>query len=261
MKVGRQCRDCLITIHKKCEDKFSAENICTHEPAPAKPNQLSTYSDDDLKTLVNIEINNDIPMITTDEIETIPVKLTDDLVVPRTTTANRLSTKAAAAFSVLDSTARRSFRAFGNKSSNQITTPTSLDPSLSSTAELSKSDESLNNSLVPPTKKSPTTNPPAPIPPPVQTSSKLANAASSAYSKLREFKSKKTPATSETNPVRKTRSPSDSSKVFKSFYINQCLYLAPNENIPEADLRDIISVKIQNVQLNPYFCFLEMFIR
>ena len=205
MKVGRQCRDCFVTIHKKCEEKYNTENICTHEPIHPKPNSLASPSEDDLKSLVNIEINNNIPIITTDEIETVPLKLNDELVVNRTTTANRLQTKAAAAFSVLDSTARRSFRAFGHKSSNQIAIP-----SLSTTSELSKSDESLNNASPSPIKKSPITNPP---PPPVQTSSKLVNAASSAYSKLREFKSKRSPATSESNPVKKNRLPSDAGRI------------------------------------------------
>jgi hypothetical protein len=215
MKVGRQCRDCLVTIHKKCEDKYNTENICTHEPIHLKLNPIASPSEDDLKSLVNIEINNNIPVVTSDEIETVPVKLNDELVVNRTTTANRLQTKAAAAFSVLDSTARRSFRAFGHKSSNQIATPP-----LSTTSELSKSDESLNNASPSSTKKSPTTNPPPPPPPPppVQSSSKLVNAASSAYSKLREFKSKRTPATSESNPVKKNRIPSDTGRILNDLF-------------------------------------------
>jgi len=180
--------------------------------------------------MVNIEINttNNIPVVTTDEIETIPVKLNDELVVNRatppttttTTTANRLSTKAAAAFSALDSTARKSFRAFGNKSSHQIA-PSTLS---TTTTELSKSDESLNNPIINSTKKTPTPNPSAPPHPPVHTSSKIANAASSAYSKLREFKSKRLPATtttttSETSSINKTRSSSDIGKIL-IMYLN-----------------------------------------
>lgn len=236
MKSGRQCRDCLITIHKKCEEKFNTETICTHEPVHLRTNQISSPSDDDLKNLVNIEINDVIPVpptITTDSIETTPIKNNYEMVsmptnnrtiatptiiaTPPTTatTANRLSTKAAAAFSALDSTARRSFRAFGNKNVNPTTTittaptTTSLTPSLSSTTELSKSDESLSNSSTISTKKPTITNPN------VHTSSKLANAASSAYSKFREFKTKRLPVTTETNPIKKTRSTSDSSEIFK----------------------------------------------
>jgi len=221
MKSGRQCRDCLITIHRKCEEKFNAENICTHEPVHLKSNQISSPSDDDLKNLVNIElndVNNTIPIITTDSVDSIPIKNNYELVsvvnnnriMATPTTAHRFSTKAAAAFSVLDSTARRSFRAFGNKNINPITP--SLPASISSASELSKSDESLSNSSISSTRK------PSIINPPVQTSSKLANAASSAYSKLREFKSKRLPITSETNPVRKTRSPSDSSEIIKDLF-------------------------------------------
>ncbi|CAF3640251.1 unnamed protein product [Adineta steineri] len=249
MKSGRQCRDCLMTIHKKCEEKFSADTICTHDPNHVKTHPISTTSDDDLKNLVNIEISDSSippPNILMDNIESISIKSTPDIILtsnpnnnnrstlaattttpatptttPTTTTtaANRLSTKAAAAFSALDSTARRSFRgAFGNKNSNQTTT--NLVPSLSATSELSKSDESLSSSSPLPTKKPITTNVPVHAP------SKIASAASSAYSKIREFKSKRLPATQETNPVKKTRSPSDSE---------------PNETNPEADLRQIIT--------------------
>jgi hypothetical protein len=219
MKSGRQCRDCLVTIHKKCEEKFSIETLCTHEPIHSKSAPIplpSVASDDDLKNIVNIEMPDNTPNITTpttDDIETNVIKNNDlSTSIPinnRTTTANRLSTKAAAAFSALDSTARRSFRgAFGNKHPNQpiTTTTANLSPTLSSTSELSKSDESLHNPSIVPTKKPLTTNPP------VHTSSKLANAASSAYSKFREFKSRRLPATPETNPVKKSRLPSDTGK-------------------------------------------------
>jgi hypothetical protein len=162
--------------------------------------------------MVNIEMTENLPSTTpTEDLETNLIKTNDTVLsIPhnnRVTTANRLSTKAAAAFSVLDSTARRSFRAFGNKNFNQpITTNSNL--SLSTTSELSKSDESLNIPPIIPTKKPSISNPP------VQTSSKLANAASSAYSKLREFKSKRLPVTSETNPIKKSRLPSDTGKIF-----------------------------------------------
>lgn len=240
MKSGRQCRDCLQTIHRKCEDKFTSETTCPHEPLQAKLIHILTPSDDDLKSIVNIELNtnnNNTPIITTtDEIEANLLKSnesTPNLLVnsnfQRSTTANRLQTKAAAAFSVLDSTARRSFRAFGNKNTHSpaptISTASSsanLSPNLSTGSELSKSDESLHNATVTSTKK-PTTNTPSPS----QTSSKLANAASSAYSKLREFKSKRLPAsTTDNETVRKSRLPSESTL---------------NETILETDLRDIIT--------------------
>lgn len=230
MKSGRQCRDCLQTIHRKCEDKFVSDTTCPHEPIQAKLVHISSPSDEDLKSIVNIELNtnnNNTPVITTtDEIEANLLKSNESTPIStansnfqRSTTANRLHTKAAAAFSVLDSTARRSFRAFGNKQVNSPTTtlPTvssaaNLSPNLSTGSELSKSDESLHNSAVTSTKKT-TTNTPSPS----QTSSKLANAASSAYSKLREFKSKRLPATAtiatpDNQTARKSRLPSDSSK-------------------------------------------------
>jgi hypothetical protein len=229
MKSGRQCRDCHITIHKKCEEKFNSENICTREPVHVKLNPILSPSDDDLKNMVNIELTdgNNTPTIitTTDEIETNIVKPTELLVsIPTntrptppatitttTTTANRLHTKAAAAFSALDSTARRSFRAFGHRHLNQQSPSptTSLAPSLVSTSELSTSDESLHNPSI---KKPPVT------PSPVPTSSKLVNAASSAYSKLRELKSKRLSVQPETNPVRKHRLPSDTSKFLSSLF-------------------------------------------
>ncbi|UJR28537.1 hypothetical protein I4U23_009773 [Adineta vaga] len=238
MKSGRQCRDCLISIHKKCEERINVETVCSHEPIHLKPIQVTTPSDDDLKNLVNIEFSDTntaySPNITvTDNVESMPIKnnyelvsipnITSNRITPTVatppTTANRISSKAAAALSAIDSTARRSFRgAFGNKNLNQpIAT---LTPGLSTTSELSKSDESLSSASPTTMKKLTVTNPP------VHTSSKLANAASSAYSRLREFKSKRLPATTETNVIKKNRPPLDS---------------ISSENIPEADLRDIIT--------------------
>jgi len=240
MKSGRQCRDCLQTIHKKCEDKFISDTTCPHEPIQAKLVHISSPSDEDFKNIVNIELNmnsNNTPVITTtDEIEANLLKSNESTPISttnsnfqRSTAANRLHTKAAAAFSVLDSTARRSFRAFGNKQANSPATTTlpsvssaaSLSPSISAGSELSKSDESLHNSAVTSTKKTA-----ANTPSPSQTSSKLANAASSAYSKLREFKSKRLPttttiATPDNQTVRKSRLPSDSSKTQRSSSISQ----------------------------------------
>lgn len=219
MKYGRQCRDCLATIHKKCEEKYNIDTICTHEPSPVKPTPTSATSEDDIKNIVHIEMPENTPAIslpaTIDEVEGNPIKHNDSSIslpnINRSTTATRLSTKAAAALSVLDSTARRSFRAFGHKNPNHLTTttPTNLSPNLSTASELSISDESLHNS----TKKPSTTTTTH-----VQTSSKIANVASSAYSKLRDFKSKRLPNTSEVNPIRKHRVPSDTSKILSQLF-------------------------------------------
>ena len=236
MKSGRQCRDCHVTIHKKCEEKFNSENICTHEPIDIKLNSLHSPSDDDLKSIVHIELtnNNTTPIITTtDEMDNNLTKSFElsmsspsyirpaSIVAPSptlatTTTATRIQSKAAAAFSALDSTARRSFRAFGNKNLQPPVSATYVPNStsnLSVSSELSVSDESLQNSSPSLTKKATATSSP-----PVQTSSKLAHVASSAYSKLREFKSKRSSAATETNPVRKSRLSSDNSKILSHIF-------------------------------------------
>lgn len=87
MKAGRQCRDCLITVHKKCEDKFNIENICTHEPV--RP--ISSISEDDNASL------------STDDTDS------------RTTTTPHLS-------KAVDSVVRRSFRGLRKKIVNQTST-------------------------------------------------------------------------------------------------------------------------------------------
>ncbi|CAF2131775.1 unnamed protein product [Rotaria magnacalcarata] len=279
MKTGRQCRDCQIAIHKKCEDKINAEVKCTREPIRLKTNQTTTAPDEDMKSSIMVE--SDISsVLAADDTDSIPIKTNYELIpspnvnrtttissatstptttatvaittttaiaaaaaattttttIPVTTTAaaavatpttstivlpttaHRLSTKAAAAFSVLDSTARRSFRAFGNRNLNSTTV--SFGPNIGTTSELSKSDESINDPSNIPTAKLSIVNSPIPA------SSKLANAASSAYSRFREFKSKRLPAASESNPMKKA--PSTTSSI-------------TNENIAEADLRDIIT--------------------
>lgn len=233
MKSGRQCRDCHVTIHKKCEDKFNSENTCTHEPIDIKSTSIPSPSDDDLKGIVNIDLinNNTTPIITTtDDMESNLTKSIElsmshpnyirpalaptpisSPTVTAPTTATRIQSKAAAAFSALDSTARRSFRAFGNKNLQPPVSATSIPNStsnLSTSSELSVSDESLQISSPSLAKKAT-----AASPPPVQTSSKLANVASSAYSKLREFKSKRTAAATDPNAVRKSRLSSDNSKI------------------------------------------------
>ncbi|CAF3220753.1 unnamed protein product [Rotaria socialis] len=277
MKIGRQCRDCQIAIHKKCEDKINAEIKCTREPIGLKTNQTTTAPDEDMRSSIIVE--SDIgPVLAADDTDSITIKNNYELIpspnvnrtttmtsatstptttatvaittttaiaaaaattIPATTTApapapaatttttsaivlpttaHRLSTKAAAAFSVLDSTARRSFRAFGNRNLNS--TAVSFGPNIGTTSELSKSDESINDPSNIPTAKVSIVNSP------IHASSKLANAASSAYSRFREFKSKRLPSASEINPMKKA--PSTTSSI-------------PNENIAEADLRDIIT--------------------
>ncbi|CAF1364920.1 unnamed protein product [Adineta ricciae] len=249
MKSGRHCRDCLINIHKKCEDRCNTENPCPHVPVPAKSIQISSAADDDSKSILNIELpdanttNSPATTPVADNIDSVVVRNNFELISApdaamnnRTTTlatppttVHRLSTKAAAAFSVIDSTARRSFRgAFGNKNLNHPAA--SISPSLSATSELSKSDESLSNAST--ISGSSSTKISAAIPA-VQTSSKLANAASSAYSRLREFKSRRLPAataaaatTVETLPTKKTSTSSGSMH---------------SEIVPEVDMREVIS--------------------
>ena len=106
------------------------------------------------------------------------------------------STKSAAvaAFSMLDSSARRSFRGFANRNTNQTTNLT--------LSELSKNDEEDNNSS-PYTENRRLSNPS------IHASSTLVNAASIAYHKLLEFKTKRLPLSPTLEP-RKTRSSSGS---------------------------------------------------
>jgi hypothetical protein len=171
MKAGRLCRNCSVTVHKKCEDKFNSENICTHEHVQPKSTGLE----------------DDHSMISTDDI---------DSQAP----TYRFSTKAAAtaAISAIDSTARRSFRGFVQKQNSQTSTFTLL--------ELSKNDELDYNSSPSLEKRFIST-------PPIQKSSKIANAASSAYSKLREFKTRRAQVPSPLE-ARKPRSSSESSTDF-----------------------------------------------
>jgi len=154
MTTGRQCRNCLKTVHKKCEEKYSNKNICT----------------------ISEDNNNSVDDI-------------DSISNTNQTTGSRFTKTLAAvtAFSVLDSTARRSLRGFGNRNANQISTP----------SELSKNDEDNNSS--PYTEKQRIYNLSN------QASSVIANAASTAYNKLLEFKTKRL-ALPPTLEPRKTRS-------------------------------------------------------
>ena len=201
MKAGRLCRNCSVSVHKKCEEKYSNENICIPEPVQTK----SAGIEDD-----SITISNDD---------------TDSRAV-----TNRYPTKAAAAaaaaFSKLDSTARRSFRGFGHKHNDQTPTIT--------LSELSKVVESDSNPSPSLQKRNISTPPP-------QTSSKLASAASSAYSKIREFKTRRLNASPTVEP-RKSRSSSDLSTGFFIFYLIYFFFVAAYQNIAEDDLQDIITV-------------------
>jgi hypothetical protein len=148
MKTGRQCANCLITVHKKCQEKFNNENICLHVPISTKSNIPE----------------DETSMTSTDDIDA------------QTTTTDRFST------------ARRTFRKLRNRNLNETSQP-----------ELSKNDDSS-----PHTEKRQ----------PVQTSSKFVNAASSAYSKLREFKTKRTTA----SDLKQRRSSLDSSTRLPFFF-------------------------------------------
>ncbi|CAF2410288.1 unnamed protein product [Rotaria sp. Silwood2] len=205
-KTGRQCRNCSMTIHKKCENKLNNEHTCTHESIHLK----SKESED----------NHSI--ISTDNIDS-----TSNMNQTTTTKSHSsLTTEAAAAFSIFDSTSTRSFRTLINKNLNSIPT-------------LILSNDQLDNNSSSYTEKQLVKNLPIP------TSSKLINAASLAYSKLFEFRTKRIPL-SLTLETKKKRSPSDLST---DFFIVYCIknsiiifvFLAAHENISEDDLQDIIT--------------------
>jgi len=228
MKTGRQCRECQVTIHRKCEDKFNANNVCSHESINAKSNLISPMGDEDLKSLNQLEMHSGSSAATTpteENADSISLKNSYEIVSMPTnarpvapTTANRLTTKAAAALSVLDSTARRSLRALGQKNAN-------LTANLSTATEFSKSDESLSQASV--VSSGSTVSKGTTVSGSPASSSKLVNAASSAYSKIREFKSKRTPnTTAETNSTSKSRTSVETK---------------PTETISESDLRGAIS--------------------
>ncbi len=154
MKTGRQCRDCLITVHQKCEVKFNPKNICTHEPTIV----------DDEKSLLSI-----------DDIDSGNVKH--------------------------ESLRHRSFRRFRKINVDQ----TSESPAL----ELSKNEDSDHS-----VEKRVTTSQPT------HRSSKIVSAASSAYSKFREFKTKR----SSTSESKKSRLSQDLSIDFCVQILNLYLF-------------------------------------
>lgn len=166
MKNGRQCRDCLMSVHKKCEKKFNLETICTHDRKRSK----------------SLALDDDDFIISTDDIDA------------RSSTPN-LSRKP-------DSSVRESFRGFRNRlvrSSSKTSLP-----------EFFKNDESDTNASS--QQQKPMT--------PNQSSSKLVSVASSAYNKIRDFKSKRTSITD----FRKSRILSDSGIFFFILSKNSSLH-------------------------------------
>jgi len=154
MKARRQCRICLRTVHKKCEDKFNNETTCTRENIRS----TSTVSEDETSIL------------STDSIDS------------RTSTPH-LSRK-------LDPTVRQSFHRFGYRNVKSTST--------SSVPEISRNDDSDNNSSSPHPEKRPIPNQP------VQTSSKF---------RFRVFNTKQS-STSQS----KTRSSLESSTNFEILF-------------------------------------------
>jgi hypothetical protein len=148
MTAGRQCRHCSLGAHKRCEEKLTAEHICTPQ---------STLLEDD------------------------PAVVSTDPLTALSPLANRA---AAAALSVIETATIRSLRTLTSKNLKQL-------PTLS-LSELMKTTDQTGS------KPSGATSPGAEAPSPShsssQTSFKLANAASSAYSKLFEPKSRRTSA-------------------------------------------------------------------
>jgi hypothetical protein len=143
MKTGRQCQDCLVPVHKKCEVKFNQANTCSREPFV----YLRSMIADDEKSLISID---DIPP---------------------------------------DNVKRRSFRRLRKKNVDQKPDP--------STVETPKNDE-LDHSV----EKRATIS---------HRSSKIVSVASSAYSKIRDFKTKRSSASGS----KRSRLSQDMSKNFQ----------------------------------------------
>ena len=90
-------------------------------------------------------------------------------------------------------------------------------------------------------------------------SSRIASAASSAYSKLRGFKTKRSSALEP----RKARSPQDSSTNIHPKIFNLSFFSDAFEDISENDLQDIITVRTKHIHssYSDSSFFLEMFVR
>ncbi len=195
MKTGRQCRDCLITVHKKCDVKFNQEHICLHEPFV---HTKSTIAEDE-RSLLSI-----------DDVDSENVKR--------------------------DSLKRRSFRRFRKKNVDQTSDSRSL--------EVSKNDESDHS-----VEKRQTTSNPS------QRSSKIVSAASSAYSKFREFKTKRSSLIESKKPRSLQDLGIDCEILIYRYSIILLYLLAPYENISENDLQDIITVCTKNIHLKQILLF------
>ncbi|CAF3395606.1 unnamed protein product [Rotaria sp. Silwood1] len=169
-KTGRQCRNCSMTIHKKCEDKLNHQRTCTHESIHLK----SKESEDNHSTISTNDVDSSSNTNQT------------------TITSHSSSTigTSTAAFSIFDLTSNRLFHTLMNKNVNLIPT-------------LNLSNDQLDHKSSSYTEKQLIKNLP------ISTSSKFINAASLAYSKLLEFKIKRIPL-SLTWETKKKRSLSDS---------------------------------------------------
>ncbi|CAF3421485.1 unnamed protein product [Rotaria sp. Silwood1] len=205
-KTGRQCRNCSMTIHKKCEDKLNHQHTCTHESIHLK----SKESEDNHSTISTNDVDSSSNTNQT------------------TITSHSSSTigTSTAAFSIFDLTSNRLFHTLMNKNVNLIPT-------------LNLSNDQLDHKSSSYTEKQLIKNLP------ISTSSKFINAASLAYSKLLEFKIKRIPL-SLTWETKKKRSLSDSStNIFIVYFIRNSIiiifFLVTYENISEDDLQDIIT--------------------
>ena len=202
MKAGRQCTHCSLAVHKKCEEKLPTEHLCTPQSTSVEEDHLVASAD-------------------------------------LSTTVSPLGTRAAAAaaaLSIIETTAIRSLRTLTNKNVQQLPTLTF--------SELTKAAD--QTARKPSGATSPRADGQSPSHSSSQTSFKLVNAASSAYSRLFEPKSKRPPFSSPLER-KKIVLPSSSSKCFISpsisFFSHQPSFrLGFSENISESDLQDIFSV-------------------
>ncbi|CAF1056013.1 unnamed protein product [Rotaria sordida] len=201
-KTGRQCRNCSMIIHKKCEDKLNHEYTCTHESIDLKSNEFDNYSiisTDNIDSISNI---NQTTTITTSHF-------------PATKETTAVAAAAAAAFSISDLIPSLPFRSLRNKNFSSIPTVTLSNEKLDNNSSSTTEQRLIKN-------------------PPIQSSWKLINAVSLAYSKLLALKTKRIHL-ELTFETKKKRSLSD---------------LAVHENISEDDLQDIITTCLSNETIN-----------
>ncbi|CAF0942922.1 unnamed protein product [Rotaria sordida] len=199
-KTGRQCRNCSMIIHKKCEDKLNHEYICTHESIDLKSNEFDNYS---IISTDNIDSISNINQTTTITTSHFPA------------TKETTAVAAAAAFSISDLIPSLPFRSLRNKNFSSIPTVTLSNEKLDNNSSSTTEQRLIKN-------------------PPIQSSWKLINAVSLAYSKLLALKTKRIHL-ELTFETKKKRSLSD---------------LAVHENISEDDLQDIITTCLSNETIN-----------